>query len=126
MREHAPVNIEAIGEIISADELDQLVRQKANILILDARPDWFYENDGHLPSALNLERAEFDNRYPALADKIAKADKVIVYCSDRDCEDSRKVAQKLRAKNHTNISLYPDGWQEWKRQGRKLNQGKQP
>jgi 3-mercaptopyruvate sulfurtransferase SseA len=116
----------ALGEIVTADEVEQLIRQKANVLILDVRADWFYENDGHLPGAVNLERGEFAKLYPPLAAQLRKADRVIVYCSDYHCADSKAIAAKLRELKHENISLYSGGWEEWKSQKRKFNTGKTP
>ena len=35
--------------------------------------------------------------------------------SDRDCNDSYKLAKKLQSKGLVNILVYKGGWQEWEK-----------
>jgi rhodanese-related sulfurtransferase len=109
------LDLASIGETLTFDQMRQVVREKADVLILDVRPDYFY-NMGHIPGAVNLERGEFGALYPSLKERVANAKRVVVYCSDSGCKDSKAVARLLREAGHKYVSLYPGGWKEWEQQ----------
>ena len=108
----ADIDINALGDLVSGEELYSLVKKGDNILILDVRSDFSFER-GHILGAHNFERGEFDKIYPAFVGKIKNARRVIVYCNDVSCDSSKAVASRLRALGNTNISVYPGGWEEW-------------
>jgi rhodanese-related sulfurtransferase len=114
--ENAPPEGSRIQGIISTKELTHLIEHNTNLLILDARVDWYYE-EGHIPSAENLPAEEFDKYYPRLKEKITKATHVVLYCADRGCDSSKILAATLRKHTHTNILIYLGGWKEWKASG---------
>ena len=65
-------------------------------LILDARPAVFYEL-GHIPNAVSLPLVNFEVSFDRINKEynLKKFKQIIVYCSDRDCDDSVKLAKKL-------------------------------
>jgi rhodanese-related sulfurtransferase len=83
-------------------------------LILDARPSVFFEQ-AHVPGALNLARDDFARDYRHLSPSLKPAtDKpIIVYCSGRDCHDSRLVANALMSLGFSNVRVFTGGWEEW-------------
>ena len=85
-------------------------------IIIDARPAVFYEL-GHIPNAASLPLVNFEASFDRVNKKynLKKFKQIIVYCSDRDCDDSDKLAKKLQAKGLDNIVVYKGGWQEWEK-----------
>ena len=64
-------------KIISVEELKQLIDQKEKMILVDARPVGEYQ-DGHIPSAINIPPAKFNeiSRYlPENRDEL-----IIFYC----------------------------------------------
>lgn len=88
--------------------------ETGSALILDARPSIFFEQ-GHVPGALNLARADFARDYRHLSPSLKfAADKpIIVYCSGGDCHDSRLVANALLSLGFSNVSVFTGGWEAW-------------
>ena len=93
---------EATVEAIELEDLKNLVG-KPGALILDARPDLFYEA-GHIPSALNLSKEDFEKDFNRLLPKLREFSRdtrhsthnpIVVYCADSSCDDSQIVAEAL-------------------------------
>lgn len=106
------VDMDMLRDPVSGEELHSLVKKDEDILILDVRSDFFFER-GHIPGALKFEYGEFDKFYPAFVEKIKNARCVVIYCNDSNCDTSKTVASRLNALGHTNIFVYPGGWEEW-------------
>ena len=104
---------------ISLDELKNLLG-KPEALILDARPDLFYEV-GHIPSALNLSKKDFEHDFNRLLPRLkdSKVKQFIVYCSDTDCDDSKIVAQALARLGFGPVRIFKGGWEVWEAAGLK-------
>ncbi len=83
-------------------------------LILDARPASIYRA-GHIPTALNLPRDDFDRQYQALRSTLqARRDQlIIVYCSMLRCSESQVVAEALKKLGYPHVRLYRLGWFDW-------------
>ena len=92
--------------------------QQNDLVIFDARPHTFYQL-GHIPKALNLSRNEFEKDLRFIREKIPylHTKKLIVYCSDSFCDDSRKVAEKLIQAGLRQVSVFEGGWAEWQEAG---------
>jgi rhodanese-related sulfurtransferase len=107
--------------LVSFEELAAIVKSlPANVLILDARVDFFY-NEGHIPGARNFPSPDFATEYPKFREAVAGAKRVIVYCQDRQCGSSHDLAAALRAKGHGTVEIFRGGWVEWERKGRIQN-----
>lgn len=119
---------DATVEAIGLEELKKLIGQPG-ILVLDARPDLFYKA-GHIPSALNLSRKEFEADLKRLQPQLqdSKVQTIVVYCSDSACEDSRIVADALARLGFGTteggvtqgrvIRVFKGGWAEWEANAR--------
>jgi rhodanese-related sulfurtransferase len=83
-------------------------------VVLDARPRIFY-GLGHIPSALNLPREDFEKSYKELQSTLEQnRDRpLLVYCADESCEDSELVAKALHKLGYSQILLFKGGWNEW-------------
>lgn len=66
-----------VEKLIKTEELDKLIKEKADIVIIDSRPAPRY-HEGHIPGAISIYDAEFDKHI----DKLPKEkDKLLVfYC----------------------------------------------
>jgi hypothetical protein len=92
----------SLEEVLDAQE-------NSSALLVDARPAAFY-NLGHIPKAINLPP---DDSHPPLKhERLKPPTPLIIYCSNRDCPDSLKVAQNLSTE-FPNIRLFKDGWDVW-------------
>ncbi len=83
-------------------------------LILDARSKTFFEL-GHIPSALSLPRDDFEKSYQSLQKTLSSnlSKTIVVYCSDSDCPDSKRVGEALRKLGYQDVRLFRGGWDEW-------------
>jgi 3-mercaptopyruvate sulfurtransferase SseA len=83
------------------------------VLIIDARPALFY-GLGHIPGSCNMPASEFDSRYERIGrDELAKAQRIIVYCSGPHCDDALTIGQRLIRLNLRHVEIYSGGWEEW-------------
>ena len=87
-------------------------------VVIDARLPSAYA-EGHVPGALSLSRANFDEDYRHLGKPLSsrKADTIAVYCSGADCTDSELVANALSALGFQHLLVYKEGWEEWAQSG---------
>jgi rhodanese-related sulfurtransferase len=87
---------------------------EARVLLLDARSPSAFAR-GHLPGALNLPRSAA--RTPADAARIlqeAANRRLVVYCASPSCNDSKIVAEWLRAEAPgLSVEVYFGGYEEW-------------
>lgn len=97
----------------------------AGAVLLDARAADVYAA-GHIPGALNLPTAEFDQAYPGLKARIAAASLLVVYCDGGDCELSHDLAGMLKDLGHGPIQLFPGGFDAWMEAGYDMREGPQP
>jgi len=82
-------------------------------VFIDAR----YAQDfkaGHIEGAISIPVDANDiERKEAIAG-IAKNTHIVVYCQSKGCPFAEKVTRKLKADGFHNISIFKDGWNEWK------------
>lgn len=105
------------GEITVADAL-KLAESEQGVIWLDARRREAFEKE-HIPGALPLNEAEWENLIEEAFSTIAEAPPekpIIVYCDGQACEASRRVRDKLI--NDTPLGDRPlfilhGGWPAW-------------
>ncbi|MDR1192426.1 MAG: rhodanese-like domain-containing protein [Verrucomicrobiales bacterium] len=99
--------------VIDYDEAKRLVNH-VDILVLDARASLFYES-GHLPGAISLPRGTVETDPSGVVEWLRGKNKkaFLVYCSDAQCEDSKRVALLLNQQGLTPLLIYTGGWAEW-------------
>ena len=110
-------------EMITLDELKGLIG-KPDALILDARPDLFYEV-GHIPSAQNLSKKDFEKDFQRLLPKLNASRltthgsplTIVVYCPHPGCDDSEIVADALARLGFGPIRIFKGGWEAWEKAG---------
>jgi rhodanese-related sulfurtransferase len=96
---------------IRLEELKQAV-EKREVILLDGRSEKDYAN-GHIPSAHSLSVVDFETRFPQLASRFSREDRLVVYCGAGDCGLSRRLAALLRQKGYSRVRIYYGGYNEW-------------
>lgn len=93
-------------------------------LFIDARDDEHY-GAGHIPGAWQFNHYRPENYLPTVLPLCLTAQKVIVYCTGGQCEDSEFAAIMLRDNGvlRENLFVYTGGITEWKAQGQPVEAG---
>ncbi len=100
------------GVSVSAAYVKKLIDDKANYILIDARPKRVSDK-GMIPTSVNISDTEFDKQIDKLpADK---ATQLIYYCGGLECVLSDNSAAKAKKLGYTNIVTYPEGYPEWEK-----------
>ncbi len=103
-----------MNRTITRDELHHKLLSTTRPIVVEALPQKYYD-DKHLPGALNLPHDQVDALAPELLpDKHAQ---IVVYCANRQCQNSHIAAHRLAVLGYTDIAVYPGGKQEWDEAG---------
>lgn len=98
------------GQAVSAAYIKKLLDEKANFMLIDARPKRVFDK-GAIPGAVNISDTEFDKHVDKLpADK---AMPLIYYCGGLECVLSVKSAEKARKLGYTDVKTFVEGYPEW-------------
>lgn len=87
-----------------------------NGTFIDARPRDEFER-GHIPSAISLPFQTLEEQFPMIGSLIDSSRELIVYCNNRDCDDSLMLALELQAMGAENLTLFVDGFEVWEKYG---------
>lgn len=93
-------------------------------VVVDARDPMLYRM-GHIPGAFNIPARRLDvpaQELLAMLPPDIRGTPVLVYCSDTDCEDSRRVAELLRVAGLARVHVLMEGWRGWREAGREVEQ----
>jgi rhodanese-related sulfurtransferase len=85
-------------------------------LFVDARPAMEY-GKMHIPKAVSLPFEDMDTHLAALERVLDPEIPLIVYCSNRECDDALLLAMELRAMGQSNLLYYVDGFELWEESG---------
>ncbi|HET7512413.1 MAG TPA: rhodanese-like domain-containing protein [Chthoniobacterales bacterium] len=86
------------------------------VLWLDARPNEQFER-AHVPGALQLNEDAWEEQLRTMLTAWSPDRKVVVYCSQKSCDASHEVAERLRKEaGLKNIYVLEGGWEEWQKQ----------
>jgi rhodanese-related sulfurtransferase len=105
-------------KLAASDEVAQLFRdpgyEQGLIVFVDARNDAAYQAS-HVPGAWQLDRYRPENYLPTVLPVCSVAQKVVVYCNGKSCDDSEFAAVMLREAGipAANIVVYGGGITEW-------------
>ncbi len=100
----------------------KLERGEGVILVETLGPRYYEE--AHLPGAINIPHTEVDELAPELLpDKSAQ---IVVYCSNRACQNSPQAARRLDALGYENVYDYEEGKQDWIEAGLPTESGPVP
>ena len=95
---------------ISRDELKGRLDRGEEVVLVETLGPGYYE-DAHLPGAINIPHTEVDELAPrSLPDKAAP---VVVYCSNKACQNSPQAVKRLDSLGYENVYDYEEGKQDW-------------
>lgn len=98
---------------LSAREMDSILRRQGpEQVVIDARMKADYEAN-HLPGAINVPVDMSDPDLSGVLASVRDGDHLILYCQSKGCPFAERVARRLLARGHTNLSMFPGGWVEW-------------
>ena len=95
---------------ITRDELKTKMDRGDDLTLIEALPRRYYE-DAHLPGAVNVPHDRIDELAPALLPD--KSREIVVYCSNRACQNSPQAARRLISLGYENVRDYEEGKQDW-------------
>jgi rhodanese-related sulfurtransferase len=96
--------------IISREELKGKLDRGEGVVVVETLRPAYYE-DAHLPGAINIPHTEVDELAPSLLPD--KAAQVVVYCSNKACQNSPQAARRLEALGYEDVYDYEEGKQGW-------------
>jgi len=90
--------------------------QTGGVLFVDARgPEYF--NNGHIPGAVSLPLDRFAPQIAAFKQKFSLETRMITYCYNTECTDSRDLAQLLTEAGFKHVAIFSDGFLTWGQEG---------
>jgi Rhodanese-related sulfurtransferase len=110
-----PKKLVKAEEFLTLDQAKELWSSGASFF-LDAREPVDYAA-GHIANAFNLPAANFEQRYPDIAQMLTFESQIVVYCNGEECELSHRLAEKLHEQGYKNIRLLHNGWTIWRDAG---------
>lgn len=96
---------------LTKEELWKLIRRKANLVVLDVRPQEEYES-GHLPGALSIPLDELKRRVRELP----KSKQIVAYCRGPLCALAPEAARFLKSKGYR-VKRLGEGAPDWEAAG---------
>jgi rhodanese-related sulfurtransferase len=82
-------------------------------LLVDARSEEAFQQQ-HIPGALTLSEAQWEERLPAFIKAWQPGARVVVYCDNAGCQASQAVARRLRRElGINNVFVLKGGWGAW-------------
>ncbi len=114
--------------LVKSNHVAQMFRdpqyEQGIIVFVDARDDVNYKA-GHIPGAWQLDRYHAENYLPTVLPVCLGAQRVVVYCTGGDCDDSDYAAALLREAGvpAEKLFVYAGGITEWKENGLPVETG---
>lgn len=115
--------LRAIGlQVVDSNQMTQLFRdpryEQEQVVFVDARDDRHYQ-EGHIPGAHQFDHYRPENYIATVLLACQLAQKIVVYCTGGDCEDSEFAAIFLRDAGipKEKLFVYAGGINEWNTNG---------
>ena len=109
-----------MNRTISREELYIKLSSASRPVLVEALPEKYYVAR-HLPGALHLPHDRVDTLAIGLLP--AKAAQIVVYCANRQCQNSHIAAHRLSMLGYTDVSVYAGGKQDWEEAGLSFESG---
>ena len=103
-----------ISDINLATALE--LQKTSGALFIDARKKVEFDT-GHIRGAINIPSEVFDEAFPPHKPSILKADKIVTYCSDVECDEAYELAEMLRETLRRSILVFGGGMKEYQGKG---------
>lgn len=107
---------------ITARELKGLLDRGEDVVLLNVLDPDAFEHE-HIPGSINIpnRRLDFIREVEKVTDR--KDRRIIVHCSNRQCQMSPEAARKLERAGYTNVIEFQGGMAEWKQAGFAVDSG---
>lgn len=103
-----------MSRTITREELRIKLASTNRPVLVEALPEKYYAAK-HLPGALHLPHDQVDALAPAVLPQ--KHATIVVYCANRQCQNSHIAAHRLSVLGYTDVSVYAGGKQDWEEGG---------
>lgn len=97
--------------LLSPEETRDLLHAGTH-LFLDARPLTEHHRS-HIPGTFPVPVNAFEIYYAQIAPVLEAASPLVVYCGNPACDQALRLAERLQDAGHTNVSLFPGGYDAW-------------
>jgi rhodanese-related sulfurtransferase len=95
---------------ISREDLKAKIERGDDFVLVEVLPEMYYRHT-HLPGAINMPPAQFEQLMPRLLPD--KNMSIVVYCADLHCELAPQAVAKLSELGYTNAVDYAAGKADW-------------
>lgn len=94
------------------------------VIFVDARNDQHYQA-GHVPGAMQFDHYRPELHIAAVLPACLLAERIVVYCTGGDCEDSEFATRTLTQAGvpAERLLIYPGGITEWQARGQPMETG---
>jgi rhodanese-related sulfurtransferase len=106
-------------QLVTLDEVRALQADpkttNGSYVFVDARKDDAYEA-GHIPGAIQCDYWRLDTYLETVLPRVLGAEKVIVYCNGKQCEDSLELCRTFTQTAQVpwgSVYLFKGGWEAW-------------
>jgi rhodanese-related sulfurtransferase len=115
-----PTQEKIMTKTIDREELSRRLAGANPPVLAEALPEKYFR-DWHLPGARHLPHDKVEQLAASVVpDKSAE---IVVYCANRNCQDSHVAAGKLARMGYENVAVYAGGKQEWSEAGLAVERG---
>jgi len=107
---YKPLNLES-GSYLTIEQTRTLLNEGRSIFI-----DTRYKNEfeqGHLKNAKNLPANTPREELMNYLKSVPKDQQIVIYCSNPDCNSSRRLAGFLTYLGYQKVFIYLEGFKEW-------------
>jgi len=105
------------GEEATVSEIDLAtalrLQKSAGTVFIDARKKVEFDT-GHIRGAISIPSESFDEAFPPQKESLMKADKIVTYCSDVECDEAYELAEMLREELKRPILVFGGGMKEYR------------
>ena len=108
---YEPLDLES-GSYLTLEQTKTLLNEGRSLFI-DTRYKEEFEQ-GHLKNAKNLPGRIPREELMDFLKSVPKDQQIVTYCSNTDCNSSRRLAGFLTYLGYTKVLIYMEGFQEWK------------
>ncbi len=91
-------------------------------VFVDARSTSDYAT-GHVAGAVSIPFDSFEEYFSSLAGLLDSGKELVVYCTNRECDDALLLASELQSMGCSNLVLYIDGFELWQKQDGPVERG---
>lgn len=96
--------------IVHLEETRNLMAGGAKVL--DARPEEEFA-EGHIPGAMLFDYYELGRYMEEVLPLLSREERIVVYCSGRECDDAELLARELYTLGFTRLYVYKGGYEGW-------------